>query len=70
MMILLTMQWLPCCLDAGLSVADGVDCYIQFGSKAVKDLSERNGWSELFEQAGIKLIDPDVVLALGLAQCS
>ena len=41
-------------LDAGLTVADGVECYIQFGSKTVKDLSERNGWSRMFEQAGVK----------------
>ena len=40
-------------LDAGLKVADGVDCYIQFGAKAVKDLSERNGWNDLFAAAGV-----------------
>ena len=45
-------------LDAGLQVADGVDCYIQFGSKTVKDLSQKNGWTALFEAAGVKLIDP------------
>ena len=56
-------------LDAGLTVADDVDCYIQFGSKAVKELSERNGWSDLFERAGVKLIDcQDVVLVLALAR--
>ena len=52
-------------LDAGLTIGDDVDCYIQFGSKAVKDLSERNGWSELFERAGVKLIDPGCGACIG-----
>tara|TARA_Y100000766_G_scaffold263974_1_gene256381 strand:- start:2455 stop:3825 length:1371 start_codon:yes stop_codon:yes gene_type:complete len=52
-------------LDAGLTVADGVDCYIQFGSKAVKDLSERNGWNDLFAAAGVKLIDPGCGACIG-----
>ena len=52
-------------LDAGLTVAKDVDCYIQFGSKSVKDLSERNGWSELFERAGVKLIDPGCGACIG-----
>ncbi len=52
-------------LEAGLTIGDDVDCYIQFGSKAVKDLSERNGWSELFERAGVKLIDPGCGACIG-----
>jgi len=52
-------------LDAGLKVADGVECYIQFGSEAVKNLSERNGWTELFEAAGVKLIDPGCGACIG-----
>lgn len=52
-------------LNAGISIPDGVDCYIQFGSKAVKDLSERNGWSEMFERAGVKLIDPGCGACIG-----
>lgn len=52
-------------LDAGLTISDDVDCYIQFGSKAVKDLSERNGWNELFERAGVKLIDPGCGACIG-----
>ena len=52
-------------LDAGLQVADGVDCYIQFGSKSVKDLSQRNGWTALFEAAGVKLIDPGCGACIG-----
>jgi len=52
-------------LDAGLKVADGVECYIQFGSKTVKDLSEKNGWADMFEKAGIKLIDPGCGACIG-----
>jgi 3-isopropylmalate/(R)-2-methylmalate dehydratase large subunit len=52
-------------LDAGLKVADGVECYIQFGSKAVKDLSEKNGWNDLFKKAGVKLIDPGCGACIG-----
>lgn len=52
-------------LDAGMKIADGVECYIQFGSKTVKDLSERNGWSAMFEEAGVKLIDPGCGACIG-----
>jgi len=52
-------------LDAGLRVADGVECYIQFGSKTVKDLSEKNGWNDLFKRAGVKLIDPGCGACIG-----
>ena len=52
-------------IDAGMSVPDGVDCYIQYGSKAVKELSERNGWTGLFEKAGVKIIDPGCGACIG-----
>ena len=52
-------------LDAGMKIADGGECYIQFGSKSVKDLSERNGWSTMFEEAGVKLIDPGCGACIG-----
>ena len=52
-------------LEAGLRVADGVDCYIQFGSKSVKDLSEKRGWTETFKKAGVKLIDPGCGACIG-----
>ncbi len=52
-------------LDAGLKIADGVDCYIQFGSKTVKALSEKNGWTKMFEDAGVKLIDPGCGACIG-----
>lgn len=52
-------------LEAGLKVADGVDCYIQFGSKSVKDLSEMKGWTKTFKDAGVKLIDPGCGACIG-----
>ena len=52
-------------LDAGLSIPSDVDCYIQFGSKTVKDLSAQMGWIELFERAGVKLIDPGCGACIG-----
>ncbi|MDP6870140.1 MAG: aconitase family protein [Candidatus Poseidoniaceae archaeon] len=52
-------------LDAGLKVAEGVDCYIQFGSKTVKNLAMANGWVEMFESAGVKLIDPGCGACIG-----
>ena len=52
-------------LEAGLAIPDGVDCYIQFGSKTVKNLSDKNGWSEMFRRAGVKLIDPGCGACIG-----
>lgn len=52
-------------LEAGLTIPEDVDCYIQFGSKTVKDLSARNGWTEMFERAGVKLIDPGCGACIG-----
>ena len=52
-------------LDAGLSIPSDVDCYIQFGSKTVKDLSAQMGWTNLFERAGVELIDPGCGACIG-----
>ncbi|MEC7533036.1 MAG: aconitase family protein, partial [Candidatus Thermoplasmatota archaeon] len=52
-------------LREGLVIADGVDCYIQFGSKSVKDLSMEMGWTSTFEKAGVKLIDPGCGACIG-----
>ena len=52
-------------LEAGMAIPEGVDCYIQFGSKTVKSLSEKNGWSDMFERAGVKLIDPGCGACIG-----
>ena len=48
-----------------MKVADGVECYIQFGSGSVKQLSERMGWTALFEEVGIHLIDPGCGACIG-----
>jgi len=45
-------------LDKGLSIADGVDLYIQFGSQKIRDYAEGLGYVQLFRQAGVNLIDP------------
>ena len=52
-------------LKSGLVVSEGVDCYIQFGSKSVKELSMRMGWTKTFEKAGVKLIDPGCGACIG-----
>jgi 3-isopropylmalate/(R)-2-methylmalate dehydratase large subunit len=52
-------------LEAGKQIPDGVDCYIQFGSKTVKQLSFEMGWTDLFERAGIQIIDPGCGACIG-----
>ncbi len=52
-------------LEAGFKIHDDVECYIQFGSKSVKSLSSRMGWTDLFEEAGVKLIDPGCGACIG-----
>ena len=51
--------------DAGLKVKPGVDFFIQFGSKQVKDIAKQRGWDELFESVGVKLIDPGCGACIG-----
>ena len=52
-------------LEAGLTIPEDVDCYIQFGSKSVKDLSKQMGWTDSFKMAGVKLIDPGCGACIG-----
>ncbi|MBC8437900.1 MAG: aconitate hydratase [Euryarchaeota archaeon] len=52
-------------IKAGKSIPSGVECYIQYGSKAVKDYSERMGWNEMFRHVGIELIDPGCGACIG-----
>jgi len=52
-------------VNAALELTGTVEFAIQFGSKTVKDLSERNGWTEMFERAGVKLIDPGCGACIG-----
>ena len=50
---------------AGLKVKDGVDFYIQFGSKSVRDFAHAQGWVELFERTGVKLVEPGCGACMG-----
>ena len=52
-------------VDDGLEVAKDVDFYIQFGSKPVQDFAREQGWIELFERAGVKLINPGCGACIG-----
>ena len=51
--------------NAGLKVHDEVEFFIQYGSGIVKELAERNGWHDLFERVGVKLIDPGCGACIG-----
>ncbi len=42
----------------GRGVADGVKCYIQFGSQRIRRYAESKGYVEIFEKAGVDLINP------------
>jgi 3-isopropylmalate/(R)-2-methylmalate dehydratase large subunit len=46
-------------------VKDGVDFYIQFGSKAVETYAREKGYITVFEQAGVKLIPPGCGACIG-----
>jgi 3-isopropylmalate/(R)-2-methylmalate dehydratase large subunit len=50
---------------AGRKVADGVQFFIQFGSTAVQDHARGRGWLELFEKAGVTLIEPGCGACIG-----
>ncbi len=50
---------------AGRKVADGVSFFVQFGSTPVQDHAREQGWLELFEQAGVTLIDPGCGACIG-----
>ncbi len=42
----------------GRTLAPGVQCFLQFGSQKIRAYAETMGYIELFERAGIRLIDP------------
>jgi 3-isopropylmalate/(R)-2-methylmalate dehydratase large subunit len=50
---------------AGLGVADGVHMYIQFGSESVRDYAAERGYIELFERAGVQVIQPGCGACIG-----
>ena len=52
-------------VDNGLEVADGVSFFIQFGSGDVANYARSQGWLELFEKAGVTLINPGCGACIG-----
>lgn len=42
----------------GQRVAEGVECYIQFGSQQIRKYAEAQGYVDVFTQAGVTMIDP------------
>jgi 3-isopropylmalate/(R)-2-methylmalate dehydratase large subunit len=52
-------------LGAGRGVADGVEMYIQFGSEGVRDYARAKGYLEVFEKAGVTVIQPGCGACIG-----
>ena len=52
-------------LDAGRKVAPGVQMFIQFGSEGVRDYARAKGYFEVFEQAGVEVINPGCGACIG-----
>ena len=50
---------------ANMKVADGVEFFIQYGSKSVQEFALRQGWVEVFERVGVQLIDPGCGACIG-----
>jgi 3-isopropylmalate/(R)-2-methylmalate dehydratase large subunit len=45
-------------LERGMRVADGVSAFIQFGSQHIREYAESRGYLEIFQKAGVTLIEP------------
>jgi 3-isopropylmalate/(R)-2-methylmalate dehydratase large subunit len=45
-------------VERGMRVADGVECFIQFGSQHIREYAEAQGYVEVFEKAGVTVINP------------
>jgi 3-isopropylmalate/(R)-2-methylmalate dehydratase large subunit len=52
-------------VDAGRGVAEGVRMYIQFGSETVREYARGRGYLELFERAGVEVIEPGCGACIG-----
>ena len=52
-------------VEAGLSVAPGVEFFIQFGSLEVERFAQEQGFVETFEKAGVRLILPGCGACIG-----
>jgi 3-isopropylmalate/(R)-2-methylmalate dehydratase large subunit len=51
--------------QAGRRVREGVDFYIQFGSKAVEEYARKKGYLKVFEETGVKVIPPGCGACIG-----
>jgi 3-isopropylmalate/(R)-2-methylmalate dehydratase large subunit len=51
--------------DAGVQVAEGTQFFIQFGSKAVQDYADAQGWTQLFQEVGVQLVNPGCGACIG-----
>jgi 3-isopropylmalate/(R)-2-methylmalate dehydratase large subunit len=52
-------------LDAGRRVAPGVRMFIQFGSESVRDYARSRGYFDVFEKAGVEVINPGCGACIG-----
>ncbi len=52
-------------VDSGRGVADGVQMFIQFGSRSVREYARGKGYLELFERAGVTVIEPGCGACIG-----
>ncbi len=52
-------------LRAGRRVHDGVDFFIQFGSKSVEEYARRQGYVDVFEKTGVRVIHPGCGACIG-----
>ena len=52
-------------LDSGLRVHPDVNFFIQFGSAGVADYARSQGWLDLFEKAGVTMINPGCGACIG-----
>ncbi|MDB4967864.1 MAG: aconitate hydratase domain protein [Myxococcales bacterium] len=50
---------------SGQKVAEGVDFYIQFGSRAVEDYARKKGYLQVFQATGVKVISPGCGACIG-----
>jgi 3-isopropylmalate/(R)-2-methylmalate dehydratase large subunit len=52
-------------MDAGRRVKDGVDFFIQFGSTVVEEYARRQGYIEVFQKTGVRVIHPGCGACIG-----
>ena len=52
-------------LESGRGIADGVKMYIQFGSLTVEEYAREKGYLDIFERAGVEVINPGCGACIG-----